>query len=191
MTRKTLRFDKLTALLGINYVILSLVGFYYWQIIGAMGGVLLAWYVDRCVPRWTADLSAKDLERAIGELMKFGCKGSRLYIQMRHKLFIVFFDRWHDKARIGIQLPLSDWGDLVSEEFLDALHRRCPSMEFRSQWRGKITLCLTPVNGAVGCGEIMKVFMKEEGILYELTRARIDCAKTDILSATRSDRNGI
>ena len=178
--RKTLQSRSLWVALALGYLFLGFLGHYLWQWWGMAAGLALAFCIDRLCPRWAVDLSMDELTSAIHRHNKYGCMGSRLHIRMGENLFIVFRDSWRGEDRIGVQLPLSDWGDLLTEDFLKTLHERCAATEFRTKWRRIDTVCLAPLSGVSGCVQILEEFLRREGIEPGALAARVDCARKDI-----------
>ena len=103
-----------------GYVTLPVCAFVWWGWGAALVGLCLAHGVDRLYPRWYAELTWRGVWEAVHRLHESRSEGSGISFLIRSRRATLLRHKPGEVPRLGLLLPLADWGDLLTEETEDA-----------------------------------------------------------------------
>lgn len=103
-----------------SYVALPVLGFLWWGLPAALVGLGIAYGVGRLYPRWYAELSWDEVHEAVRRLHEAKPERSGIDLLVGQRRVSLVRYTPGDVARLGIMLPLADWGDLLTPEAQDA-----------------------------------------------------------------------
>jgi hypothetical protein len=164
-----------------NYLSFGILGWLCGGMHQAIMGIALALLIDGFFPKWTYELSWKDINNAIKNHMKFGSNGTHLTFKIGGRKLHFYRDDKGDPYRLGVRIPLKSWEGVFEKNDIKSIVKQYGGMTIKDRWHFQDTIVYFPDNELEDCVKILRLFIeKTEGRLNPKISARSYGYKKDI-----------
>lgn len=172
---------KVLAIIGVLYVLLPLIFWYFGNAFFIPVGLLIAYAIDRLTPKWVYDLSWEEIDLALKNLGPYGVTVSHLIFRIKGRKFFIYRDLKGKPYRYVLRIPIDHWQDVYDKEDIERIFKDNGGWWSPDKYKGLRCLSYFPKNNMETCKIVLQKFIKDASAdLKKDVFAQVDYAKRDV-----------